>query len=130
MTDPKIEAAAREAAESAYPPGTGRLGGKLFRGEKARGGFRERYWFEKGYLTGHASRDAEIATLRARLEAAESMVPRWCVADTGYPVKGTEFEKLYSLGWRVVQMKDHCPYHSLTRLCLMAPPVPLPEPEP
>lgn len=73
MTD-KIEAA-REAAKVAYPPGTGRLGGKLFRGEKAKGGFRERYWFEKGYLAGHASRDAEIAELRAKLAAMRE--PIW-----------------------------------------------------
>jgi hypothetical protein len=70
---------------------------------------------------------AEIATLRARVAVLWGMVPRWVVADTGYPVKGTEFERLYSSGWRVVQMKDHCPYHSLTRLCLMAPPIPVPE---
>jgi hypothetical protein len=73
---------------------------------------------------------AEIATLRARVAVLWGMVPRWVVADTGYPVKGTEFERLYSSGWRVVQMKDHCPYHSLTRLCLMAPPIPVPETKP
>lgn len=52
---PEVVAAAKAAAERAYPPGTGRLGGKLFKGEPAKGGFRERDWYVKGYLAGWAA---------------------------------------------------------------------------
>jgi hypothetical protein len=66
MTD--LQREAREAAKAAYPPGSGRLGHGIFNGEPAREGFRERYWFEKGYLAAAAPRDEEMRQLRLLAE--------------------------------------------------------------
>jgi len=64
-----LEKEAREAAEAAFPPGPGRLGGKLYAGKPAKEGFRERSWFQKGFIAAAESREKEIASLRAKLEA-------------------------------------------------------------
>lgn len=64
-----LEKEAREAAEAAFPPGPGRLGGKLYAGKPAKEGFRERSWFQKGYLAAAEPRDKEIEELRAKLAA-------------------------------------------------------------
>ena len=62
-----LEKEAREAAEAAFPPGPGRLGGKLYAGKPAKEGFRERSWFQKGFIAAAESREKEIAKLRAAL---------------------------------------------------------------
>jgi hypothetical protein len=67
MTAKTLEQEAMEAAEVAFPPGTGRLGGKLYAGKPAKEGFRERSWFQKGYLAAATARDKEIAALRRKL---------------------------------------------------------------
>jgi len=80
MTDLREEA--RKAAEAAYPPGSGRLGGKLFNGSPAKEGFRERSWFERGYLAGSEQREKRTAKLRAELdnwrESARKAVEESC----------------------------------------------------
>lgn len=67
-----IEQKAREAAALAYPPGTGRLGHGTFDGEPATGGFRERWWFKKGYTA--AAKEAEQP--RPKLEKVREFLER------------------------------------------------------
>lgn len=74
-----LQREAREAALAAYPPGSGRLGHGIFNGEPAREGFRERYWFEKGYLAAAAPREQEIERLRAKL--ASMREPLWMLRE-------------------------------------------------
>ena len=59
-----LEREAREAAERWYPPGAGRLGGKLYAGKPAKEGFRERSSFQHGYIAAATARDKENAQLR------------------------------------------------------------------
>ena len=73
-----LEKEAREAAEAAFPPGPGRLGGKLYAGKPAKEGFRERSWFQKGFIAAAESREKEIASLRAKLEAVPAEEIKEC----------------------------------------------------
>ena len=64
MTSDKLQKEAREAAEAAFPPGPGRLGGKLYAGKPAKEGFRERSWFQKGFIAAATAREKEVEELR------------------------------------------------------------------
>ena len=67
MTSDKLQKEAREAAEAAFPPGPGRLGGKLYAGKPAKEGFRERSWFQKGFIAAAEPREKELSELRPKL---------------------------------------------------------------
>ena len=58
-----LEREAIEAAERWYPPGAGRLGGKLYAGKPAKEGFRERSSFQHGYIAAATAREKRIAEL-------------------------------------------------------------------
>lgn len=118
----ELQREAREAAKAAYPPGSGRLGHGIFNGEPAREGFRERYWFEKGYLAAAAPREQEIERLRAKLDEAKSAI-RWM---HGYDEPGTEDFPFCPEGkrfaWRSVARQQ---FAIVREAC--AEPIPLPE---
>ena len=75
------------------------------------------------FAEGYAARDAEIASLRARVEELEGMVPRWA--------EGPERYRLEKLGWSVAggEMVWHRKLGDVEASwhCLMVPPIPLPE---
>ena len=79
MTAKTLEEEAREAAERWYPPGAGRLGGKLYAGKPAKEGFRERSSFQHGFLSAATLRDKEIEELRAKL--ASMREPIWMLRE-------------------------------------------------
>ncbi len=77
MTDnprQELEREAREAAERWYPPGAGRLGGKLYAGKPAKEGFRERSSFQHGYIAAATAREKEIEELRKVLDRARKAI--------------------------------------------------------
>lgn len=70
-------------------------------------------------------KDAEIASLRSRLEAAEARAAKW-VNSTESP---EEFEQLIRLGWKCAPSASHYAPNGAWMI-LVVPPVPLPETEP
>lgn len=80
----KIEAAAREA--DAFVGEWKRRRRESFRGYTAEGVNALRIGYIAGFEKSHASRDAEITDLRARLEAAEMVIGNYlpvCIGDCG-----------------------------------------------
>ena len=73
------------------------------------------------YLRQIKERDAEIATLRARVEELEGMVPKWADAN--------EAPRLEDLGW-LRAYDDKCGDDPRMWLMCMAPPIPVPETKP
>lgn len=117
MTD-KIEAAAREQLEElAREVACEKVGQCFSQGTDVMLIARAVKAAKYAYLACHASSDAEIAALRARLEAAEARAAKWVSRSDGATL-------LVGHGWLTAQT-DH-----LRELYLMVPPVPLPETEP
>ena len=106
MTD-KIEAAAREA-ESKYE-------------------HRSPHWrlgFRTGYEEGYVSIRAEMAELRARLEAAEAKAAKWVYGQEAHRLEALGYVKGPEMIWHRGPGMVAAAWHYL-----MVPPVPLPETE-